>query len=100
MSVEPRVDPGQATAEERAGRTVQWVLAVVAVLAVAGLVVGGRTGTVLEWSAVAVVIAIPLVRVAWLAVRWSRLRDWRYVAVAVLLLVLVAVGPIVALLQG
>jgi hypothetical protein len=94
MSVEPRVDPGQATAEERAGRTVQWVLAV------AGLVVGGRTGKVLEWSAVAVVIAIPLVRVAWLAVRWSRLRDWRYVAVAVLLLVLVAVGPIVALLQG
>ena len=99
MSAEPRVDPGQAAAEERAGRTVQRVLVVVAVLAVAGLVVGGGTGEVLQWLAVAAVIAIPLVRVAWLAVRWSIQRDWRYVAVAIMLLVLVAVGPIVALLQ-
>jgi hypothetical protein len=49
--------------------------------------------------AVGAVTAIPIARVAWLVVRWARVRDWRYVAVALLLLALVAVGPVVALLQ-
>ena len=37
-----------------------------------------------------------LVRVAWLIKRWSTLRDMKYVWWAVLLLVLVAVGPVLA----
>jgi len=93
-----RPDPTQAAAEERIGRVVQGVLIAVAIAAAAGAVMGDA-GHVLEWGAVAAITAIPLLRVAWLAVRWSRQRDWRYVALALLLLALVAVGPVTALLQ-
>jgi hypothetical protein len=98
MSGSPRVDPGQAAAEERLGGIVQGVLVAVAALAVTAVLLG-PDGRGLAWVAVGAVTAIPLARVAWLVVRWTRVRDWRYVAVAVLLLVLVAVGPVVALLQ-
>lgn len=98
MSGSPRVDPGQAAAEERLGGIVQGVLVAVAALAVTAVLLGS-SGRGLAWVAVGAVTAIPLARVAWLVVRWTRVRDWRYVAVAVLLLVLVAVGPVVALLQ-
>ena len=47
--------------------------------------------------AIAIVTAIPLVRVGWLIKRWSSVRDTRYVRWAILLLVLVAVGPVLAL---
>lgn len=98
MSATGRPDPSQGAAEERVGRAIQALLVVVAVLAAAGAALG-HDGHALEWSAVATITAIPLVRVAWLAVRWARQRDWRFVASAVLLLVLVAIGPVVALLQ-
>jgi hypothetical protein len=91
-----RVDPTQAAAEETAGLVTARSLIVVAVLCAVGVVVPGAT-----WVAAAgigIVTAIPLVRVAWLAVRWARIRDARYALVAVALLVLVAVGPVVALL--
>lgn len=97
MSEFGRVDPTQAAAEERAGLVTSRSLIVVAVLCAIGVAAPGAT-----WLAavgIGVVTAIPLVRVAWLAVRWVRIRDVRYVVVAVALLVLVAVGPVVALLM-
>jgi hypothetical protein len=93
-----RPDPSQAAAEERVGRAIQAVLVAVAVAAAVGAALGDA-GRALEWTAVVVITAIPLARVGWLAVRWSRQRDWRFVALAVLLLVLVALGPVTALLQ-
>jgi hypothetical protein len=44
---------------------------------------------------VAILVAAPLGRVVWLAVRWARRRDWRYVAVAGVLLAVVATGFLV-----
>lgn len=98
MTATGRPDPSQAALEERVGRAIQGVLVAVAVVAAAGAALG-EAGHVFEWFAVVVITAIPLARVAWLAVRWSRQRDWRFVVLAVLLLVLVAVGPVTALLQ-
>lgn len=98
MTSTGRPDPSQAAAEERVGRAIQALLVVVAVFAALGASLGDA-GHVLEWAAVGTITAIPLVRVAWLVVRWTRQRDWRFVASALLLLVLVAVGPVVALLQ-
>ena len=47
--------------------------------------------------AVAVVVAVPLLRVAWLAVRWYGRGDRRYAAVAASLLVVVGTGSVIAL---
>ena len=98
MTATGRPDPSQSAAEERVGRAIQGVLVAVAVAAAVGAALGDA-GRALEWTAVVAITAIPLARVAWLAVRWSRQRDWRFVALAVLLLVLVALGPVTALLQ-
>jgi hypothetical protein len=67
------------------------------VAAVAGLALPGRAGTAASAVAVTVVIATPLFRVAWLAVRWYRRGDRRYSAVAALLLLVVASGSVLAL---
>jgi len=93
-----RPDPSQKAAEDRAGRSIQALVVVAAVFAASGAALGER-GHLLEWGAVAVITAVPLVRVGWLSVRWSRQRDWRFVALALVLLALVAIGPVVALLQ-
>ena len=88
------VDPTQHDAEERLGVLIARTLAVVGVLAALGLLIPGGGG--LAWAAVAIAVAIPVLRVMWLAVRWARLKDSRYVWAAVVLLVLIAVGPIIA----
>lgn len=89
-----RVDPTQHLAEERLGRVIARVLVVVGILATASLIV--PNGEVVGWVAVGIATAIPVARVLWLAIRWSRLRDKPYVLAAVILLVLIAVGPVVA----
>ena len=47
-------------------------------------------------TAITTIIAVPLVRVAMLAWHWSRRGDRRYAGLAVALLLLVAVGALVA----
>ena len=74
------------------------VLVAVAVLALVGVLLPSRFGRFLEVMAVAIVMAIPLGRVLWLIGRWWGQRDFRFVRWAVLLVVLVAVGPMLALL--
>jgi hypothetical protein len=90
-----RVDPSQHDAEERLGVVISRVLLVVGVLAAVGLAIPGGAG--FAWAAVVVAVAIPIVRVMWLTLRWSKLKDSRYVWAAVALLALIAVGPIIAL---
>ena len=92
-----RVDPTQARAEERAGQVVWRVLLLAAGLALIGVLLPSDIGKPVEIAAISIVTAIPLLRVAWLIKRWSSLRDLKYVRWAVLLLVLVAVGPVLAL---
>jgi len=63
------------------------------------VVVPGDWGTGLATAAIAIVTAIPIVRVGWLVKRWAGQRDTKYAWAAVVLLALVAVGPVIALLQ-
>lgn len=90
-----RVDPAQRDAEERLGVVISRVLLAVGLLATLGLVIPGGSG--FAWAAVVVAVAIPIVRVIWLTVRWAKLKDTRFVWAAVALLLLIAVGPIIAL---
>lgn len=92
------VDPTQHAAEEWLGRLISRSLVVVGVLAFLGLVLSDLRW--LAWTAVALATAIPVARVLWLAVRWAKIRDQRYVWAAVVLLALIAVGPIIALVSA
>lgn len=91
-----RIDPTQAFAEERVGLLVWRTLLAAAALALVGVLLPAEIGEPIEIAAIAIVTGIPLVRVAWLIKRWSSLRDMKYVWWAVLLLALVAVGPVLA----
>ena len=66
--------------------------------ALAGTVVPGRTGRQASAVAVGLVIAAPLLRVAWLAYRWWRGGDRLYASVAGSLLVVVGTGTAIAML--
>ena len=94
-----RVDPTQAAVEERVGLAISATLIVAAVLAFVGVVVPGSWGTGLATAAIVIVTAIPIVRVGWLVKRWAGQRDTTYAWAAVVLLALVAIGPIIALVQ-
>ena len=67
-------------------------------LAVAGVALPGDVGTAAEWAMVALLIATPLARVAWLAVRWSRRRDWLFVGLAAGLLALTGLAAVITAL--
>jgi hypothetical protein len=66
------------------------------VAALAGVVLPHPLGTAASAMAVGVVVAAPLLRVAWLAIRWSIKGDRRYAAVAASLLFLVGTGSVLA----
>ena len=70
------------------------------VLAFAAVLLHGQAAVVAGTAAVAVVMATPLLRVLWLIVRWVQERDWRFVAVASGLLVVVGLGAVLALLAA
>ena len=65
--------------------------------ALAGLLLPGRAGAVASGLAVGIVVSAPLLRVAWLAIRWYRRGDLRYSAVAASLLLVVGSGSVIAL---
>ena len=69
-----------------------------AALALAGVVLPGAAGRVAAWAMVTTLIAVPFLRVVWLAVRWAHPPDWRFFGAAVGLLALPAVGALVAAL--
>lgn len=66
--------------------------------ALLGAVLPGGIGIGLATAAVVAVVAAPLVRVAWLVFRWVQEGDHRFVAVGLGLLVVVAVGAVLAAL--
>jgi hypothetical protein len=69
--------------------------AAVLALAVLALVLPSELSVLAADSMVVALIAIPVVRVAWLGVRWAGRRDWRYVGAAAGLLAVLAVGLLV-----
>jgi uncharacterized membrane protein len=87
-----------------AGRARQWYLqqalrgtaAATFAVALAGVLLPGRAGNVVAAVALGIVVATPLLRLVWLAVRWARKGDWRYCGVATAVLVIVASGALLA----
>jgi hypothetical protein len=94
-----RVDPSQGPAEERVGGLISRALILAAAFAAASVVATGAPASVLAGIAVGIVTSIPIVRVAWLVKRWAGQRDMRFAWAAVLLLLLIAVGPLLGFLQ-
>lgn len=75
-------------------RGATWVVLAFGVL---GAVLPGDVATVAGVGAVAAVIAVPLVRVAWLARQWVLEGDDRFAGLALALLGIVATGAVLAL---
>ena len=68
------------------------------VLAILGSFANGRLGTTLAGLSVAVVVAVPLLRVLAVGAHWWRIGDRRFAAVAIALLAVVGSGAIIAML--
>lgn len=65
---------------------------VVLVLAVAALLLPRDRRPPAAWLMVAALISIPVIRVAWLAIRWVGRRDWRFAGAAAALLGVLAIS--------
>jgi uncharacterized membrane protein YhaH (DUF805 family) len=81
------------------GRVLVVLVTVVGVLALATLVsrpiAGDDVSDTLAVITVAALVAAPIVRVTWLAVRWFRLGDTRFAWLSVVLLVIVGIAAVV-----
>ncbi len=95
MSEYGTVDPSQHDAEERLGNVIVRVLYVAAAVALVGLLV--PNGEPVAAVAIAIVAAVPILRVGWLVWRWARIGDRRFMGAAIVLLVLIGAGPLLAL---
>lgn len=67
-------------------------------LAFVAVVGSGDVARVAGIAAVGLVTAAPLLRVAWLIVRWVQERDWRFVGIAGALLAVIAIGAGITIL--
>lgn len=76
-------------------RFLQASLGVVLTLAMVALVVPERWEVKVATAALVVLIAAPLARVAWLGVRWIRVGDYRFAAVAGALLAVATLALVV-----
>lgn len=75
-----------------------WVIRVLLGLAVLATLIPGAVGTALATAAVVILVATPLLRMAWLVSRWAQESDRRFVLTGVGLLAVVAVGALVSIL--
>lgn len=65
-------------------------------LAIVGVLGLGTVSTAAATAALSIIVAAPLIRVAWLIVRWLQEGDRRFAALGGLLLVLVVLGAIIS----
>lgn len=73
-----------------------WVTRVVIVLGLASAVFPDPAGVAVATAVVCAVVAVPLLRVAWLVHRWHQEHDRRFVGMGAALLGVVAVGALLA----
>jgi hypothetical protein len=94
--------PSGAPFDPRAGRQrflkrfLEISLAIVFVLACAGLFLPEDAGKVAAGAMVAALIGVPAVRIGWLVIRWSRLGDRPFALAGVVLLAVMASGIILS----
>jgi hypothetical protein len=81
---------------ERIIRALRITIRVTLAAALIATLVPGEMGRVASATAVGLVIAAPLLRVAWLSYRWWRWGDRAYASVAAALLVVVGAGTALA----
>ena len=74
-----------------------WATRVIFVSALIGLIGPATVGTTVRIVVVSAAIAVPLLRVGWLIHRWRQERDWRFVALGLTLLAVIAAGAVLAL---
>ncbi len=74
-----------------------WITRILIVVALVGTFAPDGVGNAIQVAAVAVAVAVPLLRVLWLIHRWRQERDWTFVATGTALLLVVATGALVAL---
>lgn len=89
----PPPDP-RADRQRRLARFLRLAAGATFALAVAALVLPGRAGEVAGLTVVVVLVAAPLVRLAWLGRRWLRKGDRRFTMVAALLGVIILAGSV------
>ena len=68
------------------------------VLAILGSFAGGSLGRTTAGLSVAVIVAVPLLRVLAVGAHWWRIGDRRFAAVCIALLAVVGLGAIIAML--
>jgi hypothetical protein len=83
---------------ERIIRALQITTRVALLAALTGTIVPGEVGRHASAVAVGLIIAAPLLRVAWLAYRWWRWGDRAFASVAASLLLVVGAGTAVAMI--
>lgn len=80
------------------GPGLTWLTRIVMVAGLAAAVLPGAAGIAVATAAVAAVVAAPLLRVAWLVLRWSQEDDRRFELLGVALLVVVTLGAVLSAL--
>lgn len=88
--------PIQPRANGRMATVLQLATGAALVFGLLGVLLPGQAGRALAWGSVGLVVAAPLARVGWLAVRWVERGDWRYAVLAAALLAIVAAGAVSA----
>lgn len=81
-------------------RWLRTALLAAGILATASLVAGEEYGPDLGALTIAVLVGVPLGRVLWLVLRWSRRGDTRFAIVGAGVLGVVAVGALLGLLSA
>jgi hypothetical protein len=77
-------------------RALQVAVVVVGALALFSVLLPGRASEITGTAAIVALMVVPLARVLWLAQRWLRRGDVRYGLVAVSVLLITAVGALLA----
>lgn len=89
---QPPPEQPLAGRQRRLVRALEFGVALAAIVAVGAMALPGAVGESLAQLFVAILIATPLLRVAWLVTRWMNRRDFRFavVGLAVLAVALIA----------